>query len=138
MTVAEVRRLRRLTQTKLAEMLGISRIYLAQIEQGRRVISLWRLSQLANALDVSESRLCRPPKSTVRAPAGRPGPKQKPYAASKWIGVAWRNGLAYGAVQHEGETHTTKGFSDDEDAARARDRLAKRLHGKRARLNFPD
>jgi transcriptional regulator with XRE-family HTH domain len=135
--IAEVRRARRLTQVELAKRLGLSRKYVAQIEQGRKVVSLWRLFQFAQALEVTASGLVSRPKRKEGFPVGRPAPPDAAYRGSQFVGVYWRSGAWYGKVWHEGKNHVVGKFDEEEDAARARDRLAKKLKGKRARLNFP-
>lgn len=56
-----------------------------------------------------------------------------------FTGVYWHNRLKTFCVQvrYEGATYSLSGFDMAEDAARARDALAKRYHGEFARLNFP-
>ncbi len=135
--ISELRRARLLTQEALASRLNLSRKYIAEIEQGRKVVSLWRLFQIANALDVSASSVVSPPKRKKGFPVGRPPPPEGPYRASEFIGVFWRNGSYYGRVNRDGRSQLTPRYDVEEDAARARDCLAKRLLGRRARLNFP-
>lgn len=136
--ISELRRKRGVTQKQLAKRLDLSREYIAQIEQGKRVVSLWRLFQIARALGVTVSGLTSPPKRKEGFPAGRPPAPEAAYRGSGYIGVFWRSGGWHGKVWHEGANQIIGKFDDEEEAARARDRLAKKLKGKRARLNFPD
>jgi transcriptional regulator with XRE-family HTH domain len=134
--IAEARRKRGWTQEGFAKRLGISTSYLRQIEQGTRIISLWRFYEIAFDLDVTGAKLTSP--DAKAQPAGRP-PKDGPdryYKPSKYTGVYWRNGAYHGFVEHDGARHTVKKGLDEEKVARARDKLAKRLHGPRAKLNF--
>ena len=66
--------------------------------------------------------------------------KKRKYCTSKYNGVSWRKDRQYWrfSVSHNGIAHREGGFSNEEDAARARDKVAKRIQGEFARLNFPD
>ena len=58
---------------------------------------------------------------------------------SRFKGVQWegRRGKWYVEIRHGNTRRVKSGFSTEEEAARAYDELARRLHGKYARLNFP-
>jgi hypothetical protein len=58
-------------------------------------------------------------------------------ARSRFIGVFPRRNKWHAVVTHQRKTHFVGSFDDDVEAARARDRLALKLHGQFARLNFP-
>lgn len=55
--IADIRKKKGITQTVLADSAGISRPYLAQIEQGKRNLSLKYQKLIADALNVSTSEL---------------------------------------------------------------------------------
>jgi len=58
--------------------------------------------------------------------------------ASRFKGV-FPCGKKWGAkVTHRKKTHRLGVFADEVEAAKARDRLALKLHGEFARLNFPE
>jgi hypothetical protein len=57
---------------------------------------------------------------------------------SKFIGVSRRQVLWRASVNHDHEHHSIGNFASEEEAARARDRVAHALHGASASLNFPD
>jgi transcriptional regulator with XRE-family HTH domain len=57
MTVARLRKRRKMTQAKLAELAGVHRIYIAQIEAATKVPSLKTLEKIADALGVKVGRL---------------------------------------------------------------------------------
>jgi hypothetical protein len=75
-------------------------------------------------------RICTPAENTRNAPK-RPGTR------SRFIGVYPRGDKWRVAVTCNGEAHLLGPFDDEVEAAQARDRLARKLHGKYARLNFP-
>lgn len=56
-----------------------------------------------------------------------------------YLGVTWdkNRGKYLSQVQHEGRMHTAGRFDDPREAARARDELARKLHGEFAAFNFP-
>ena len=58
--VRELREKRDLSQTRLAELAGLNRNYVGDIERGRRNPCLDNIIKLADALDVSPSELFRP------------------------------------------------------------------------------
>lgn len=55
--IAEQRKLKKLSQNQLAEMLDISREHLAKIETAKRGISINLLFKLCNSLNISEKVL---------------------------------------------------------------------------------
>jgi transcriptional regulator with XRE-family HTH domain len=55
--IKQLRLRRKWTQVEFAEMLGISRSYLADIEAGRRNISIDNISIIAQGLDLSLAKL---------------------------------------------------------------------------------
>jgi len=57
MTIARIRKRRKMTQAQLAKRAGVHRIYVAQIEGQTKVPSLATLEKLAKALDVKIGRL---------------------------------------------------------------------------------
>ena len=57
MRVRAVRKARKLTQEKLAELAGISFAFVGHIERGTRVMSIHTLYSLAHALDCSTDYL---------------------------------------------------------------------------------
>ena len=56
-TIARIRKRRKLTQAQLAKRAGVHRIYVAQIEGETKVPSLATLEKLAKALHVKVGRL---------------------------------------------------------------------------------
>lgn len=62
----------------------------------------------------------------------------RPYGASKYIGVGLHHNKWRGRVKVDGKTISTAQFDNEEDAAKARDVIAKKLHGEFANLNFPN
>jgi len=56
----ELREKRGLSQTRLAELAGLNRNYVGDIERGRRNPCLDNILKLADALDVPPSELFRP------------------------------------------------------------------------------
>jgi hypothetical protein len=62
----------------------------------------------------------------------------RPNSISKFVGVARSSsGTWYGQIVIDGKFVYLGSFATEEDAARARDVVATRYHGKFARLNFP-
>ena len=57
MTIALIRKRRKMTQAQLAKRAGVHRIYVAQIEGQTKVPSLATLEKLAKALNVKVGRL---------------------------------------------------------------------------------
>jgi len=57
MTIARRRKRLKMTQAKLAELSGVHRIYIAQIEATTKVPSLATLEKIAKALGVKVGRL---------------------------------------------------------------------------------
>lgn len=58
--VREARKLKGLTQERLAEQLSLSRTSIANIERGKQKLSLYYLYVIANKLDVDASELLIP------------------------------------------------------------------------------
>lgn len=56
-TIARIRKRRKMTQAQLAKRAGVHRIYVAQIEGETKVPSLATLEKLAKALHVKVGRL---------------------------------------------------------------------------------
>lgn len=56
----ELREKRSLSQTRLAELAGLNRNYVGDVERGKRNPCLDNIVKLAEALDVSPSELFRP------------------------------------------------------------------------------
>jgi transcriptional regulator with XRE-family HTH domain len=56
-TIARIRKRRKMTQAQLAKRAGVHRIYVAQIEGQTKVPSLATLEKLAKALNVKVGRL---------------------------------------------------------------------------------
>lgn len=57
---------------------------------------------------------------------------------SKFIGVTRHQGKWTGSVTKDGKSHNAGRFDNEEECARARDKLALKLHGEFAVLNFPE
>ncbi|MBR8007435.1 helix-turn-helix domain-containing protein [Burkholderia vietnamiensis] len=55
--IAEIRRVRGLTQAKLAEMINLEQEAISRWERGMRAPTLYRLQQLSDALDCSVDQL---------------------------------------------------------------------------------
>jgi transcriptional regulator with XRE-family HTH domain len=53
----KLRRQRRWTQVQMAERFGLDRSYLADVERGKRNISIFNLEVIANGFGVSLSKL---------------------------------------------------------------------------------
>ncbi|MBN1804224.1 MAG: helix-turn-helix transcriptional regulator [Sedimentisphaerales bacterium] len=53
LNITIIREQRGLTQEKLAELAGLHRAYIGQIERGEKNIGLRNLERIANALDVN-------------------------------------------------------------------------------------
>jgi transcriptional regulator with XRE-family HTH domain len=58
--VRELREKRELSQTKLAELAGLNRNYVGDVERGRRNPCFENILRLADALNVPPSELFRP------------------------------------------------------------------------------
>ena len=56
-TVRRLRQSRGLSQEKLAELAGIHRTYIGDVERGQRNIALLNMTRIAKALGISLSRL---------------------------------------------------------------------------------
>ena len=56
-TVRRLRQSRGLSQEKLAELAGIHRTYIGDVERGQRNIALVNMTRIAKALGISLSRL---------------------------------------------------------------------------------
>lgn len=69
--VGDLRREQVLTQAELAEKLGCTPRYVAQIEAGRN-LTLHTLARLAHVLGVTPADLFAPPATMLRRPRGRP------------------------------------------------------------------
>lgn len=54
--LTELRKERKMTQEKLADLAGLTRVYISGIEQGKRNVSLEVIAQLAQALDIKISQ----------------------------------------------------------------------------------
>ncbi len=50
--LTELRKERKMTQDKLAELSGLTRVYISGIEQGKRNVSLEVIDKLAEALEI--------------------------------------------------------------------------------------
>jgi transcriptional regulator with XRE-family HTH domain len=57
MTLKRIRTTRKMTQAALAELAGVHRIYIAQIEAGTKVPSIATLEKIAAVLKVKVGRL---------------------------------------------------------------------------------
>lgn len=66
-------------------------------------------------------------------------PNRRP-KSSKYVGVSLfkRTGRFSAYVKHKGKMNHIGYFADEDDAAKARDKLALELHGPKAKLNFPN
>ncbi|WP_053958293.1 helix-turn-helix transcriptional regulator [Sulfobacillus thermosulfidooxidans] len=64
----EIRRRRRMTQTQLAECIGVTQSHIAQIERGKRRGSIAVLQKLAVALNVSLTDLLPPECANPKIP----------------------------------------------------------------------
>ena len=56
-SVRALRLKRGISQEKLAALAGLSRTYMSEVERGVTVVSLTTIAKLADALDISMSRL---------------------------------------------------------------------------------
>lgn len=56
-TVRKLRQSRGLSQERLAELAGIHRTYIGDVERGRRNVALVNMTRIAKALGISLSRL---------------------------------------------------------------------------------
>lgn len=54
--LTELRKERKMTQEKLAELSRLTRVYISGIEQGKRNVSLEVIAQLAKALEIKISQ----------------------------------------------------------------------------------
>ena len=77
-------------------------------------------------------RICTPRQNSCNRSKQR-------HTRHRFIGVRPCGKNTYQAtVMHKGKTHRGGTFTDEVKAAKARDRLARQLHGPYARLNFPE
>ncbi len=77
-------------------------------------------------------RICTPGQNSCNRSKQR-------HAKHRFIGVQPCGKNTYQAIiMHKGKTHRGGTFTDEIEAAKARDRLALQLHGPFARLNFPE
>lgn len=137
--IAELRRLRGLTQEEFACRIGVSYKYEQQIEYGKANLTLLAFFNVANVLQVPAMTLLDPDAGESK-PLGRPPqPRSKagPYQRSRYLGVHGEWGLWYGRIEHDGVRRRLGPFPTQRAAALAYDAAAKRLKGERARLNFP-
>lgn len=58
--------------------------------------------------------------------------------SSQYQGVSFRPGRYDAAIVHQGKRLYLGRFDTEEEAAIERDKKARELHGKNAKLNFPD
>lgn len=54
--LTELRKERKMTQDKLAELSGLTRVYISGIEQGKRNVSLEVIAKLVEALEIKISQ----------------------------------------------------------------------------------
>ena len=77
-------------------------------------------------------RICTPRQNSCNRSKHR-------HTKHRFIGVQPCGKNTYQAtIMHKGKTHRGGTFTDEVEAAKARDRLALKLHGPYARLNFPE
>ena len=57
LTVKKIRTERNISQEKLAEMTGLHRTYISEVERGNRNLSLINIDKISTALDLSISEL---------------------------------------------------------------------------------
>jgi transcriptional regulator with XRE-family HTH domain len=69
--VRELRRIRGLTQERLAELAQLSPREMQRLEAGEANVSLTKIAQLAHVLQYAPMKLFIPPKATIRR-VGRP------------------------------------------------------------------
>ncbi|MCG7656750.1 helix-turn-helix domain-containing protein [Wielerella bovis] len=55
--VRQIRRLKEISQEELAHLSGVSRIYIGEVERGKRNITLDVMARIAIALDISLEQL---------------------------------------------------------------------------------
>ena len=65
--IRDVRHEKKMTQAQLAEKIGMSAVFIGDIERGTRGLTLTTLVKIANALEVPASRLVPTEKDTVTA-----------------------------------------------------------------------
>jgi DNA-binding XRE family transcriptional regulator len=137
--IGEVRRTRGWTQEEFAKRIETAYKHEQQIEYGNVNISARLIFRIANELHVPAMTLFDPcggdPKPIGRPP--RPRSKVGRYQRSRYRGVHGRWGLWYAVVIDKGVAHRLGSFETQRAAAKAYDAKAKRIHGRRARLNFP-
>jgi len=63
---------------------------------------------------------------------------RKPRGKSKYLGVSWVANRWLSTIVCGSEYYYLGRFKNEEDAARARDKKAKEIHGEFANLNFPN
>lgn len=135
----EIRRSRGYTQEVLAERADIPLSYLKRLEQKGVNLTIRSILKLCRALETSPYELFKQHGSLAPRPR-RPrsvGRWSKRYQGSDYRGVYCRLGKWYASIQAGGVRHAIGPYKNEVAAARAYDRAARRLHGDKAKLNFP-
>jgi len=80
--VIRLRKRRKISQEKLAQLAGINRTYMGDVERGERNLALQNMEKIANALGVKLSQLIRIMEKEVGRPLSQGSARKRTNGAS--------------------------------------------------------